>query len=289
MLYISLPLQTQFITKYTFMDNFSAITNRYFDKFIEYLPNLILAIAIYLIGLWIIKIISKYLRKLFDTRGFEETLKSFLITIINIGLKLILIITVIAKLGVETTSFVAIIGAAGLAIGMALQGSLANFAGGVLIILLKPFKIGDYIVTPNFSGTVKEVSIFYTRVINDNNLLVVVPNGELSNNMVTNVSAEGKRLDVINIMVANGTDIYKAREVLVNLMAEQKGTFKNPAPAVNVGEITPSGIKLSCSFTAKTTDFWRIHFAVLEQAEKRLNDAGIELPTSYMDVKLKKS
>lgn len=268
------------------MDRLTEFTDVAFTRFLEYLPSLIMAIIIFIVGLWLIKIITASLRKLFDRQHFENTLKNFLLTLINIGLKIILVIMVIAKLGVQTTSFIAVLGAAGLAVGMALQGSLSNFAGGVLIILLKPFRIGDYIVTSNFSGTVKEVSIFYTRVIDDNKLLLVIPNGQLSNNMVKNVSAEGVRLDIIPVFVENGTDIQKARKVLIDLMASQKGVFENPGPAVTVSEITPNGIKLSLSFTSKTSDFWGIHFAILDQVETSLSNAGIKLSTQKMNVHL---
>ncbi len=268
------------------LDSLAAITDKYFAQFVEYLPKIIGAIVIYLIGLWVIKILVKYLRKGLDKREYEATLKQFFINIVDISLRIILTVAVIAQLGIQTTSFVAIFGAAGLAIGMALQGSLANFAGGVMIILLKPFQIGHWIEAGGVSGSVKEVSIFYTRIINISGLLVVVPNGDLSNNKITNYTIEGKRTDFMKIRVAYGTDVQKAREVLVNLMKSMEGVYEDPAPVVVVDELMHDCISLSARFTSDVGDFWRIHWAVLEQAEGALKEAGIAMPYPQYDIRM---
>lgn len=254
------------------------MADNYFSIFLGYLPSIIGAVVLFFIGLWIVKLLCNYLRKVFDKRDYDPALKSFLLSIIGIALKIILVIIVIAQLGIQTSSLVALFGAAGLAVGLAMQGALANFAGGVMLIILKPFRIGDWVEVQGESGTVSEISIFYTSLINAKNLRVVIPNGQLSNHKIINYSVEGRRKDFITVRVAYGTDIEKAREVLLALMKEQKGTFSDPAPQVVVGELTHDCVSLSLRFVSSTADFWTIHWAVLEHAEKRLTSVGIELP-----------
>lgn len=266
--------------------NFAEVSDKYFHVFINYLPKIIGAILILLLGLWLIKIFIKYLNKLFIARHYEESLRRFLLRTVDIGLKIILVITVIAKLGIQTTSFVAIFGAISLAIGMALQGSLANFAGGVIIILLKPFKIGDWISADGVSGSVKEISIFYTKIINANNLLVLVPNAELSNKKVQNFTVEGIRKDIIKIRVAYGTDIKDARKVLLDLVNRQEGVFKDSA-VVQVEELAENYIALSVIFVSSVSDFWKIHYNILEHAEQSLNAVGIRIAYPQYDINLK--
>lgn len=268
------------------LEKIPSITDRYFHLFLDYLPKIVAAIVIFFIGLWLIKVFVKTLHKIFVKRNYDEALRNFLTNVIDIGLKILLVITVIAKLGIETSSLVAMFGAGALTIGLALQGSLANFAGGVIIILLRPFRIGDWIEADGVSGTVKDVSIFYTKIVNFNNLLILVPNGELSNKKVVNYSIRGKRKDAISIRVSYGTDIAKAREVLLDLVNEQKGVFKKPAPQVVVNELAADSIVLSVRFDTSTADFWRIHWAVLENAERRLNAAGINIAYPRYDVRM---
>lgn len=262
------------------MENKEYLTDavdKYFQIFLNYLPKIIAAIVIFFIGLWLIKVLVKSLRKLFEKRDYDEALRNFLLNVIDLGLKILLTITVIAKLGVETSSLVAAFGAASLAIGLALQGSLSNFAGGVIIILLRPFRIGDYIEADGISGTVKNVSIFYTELINFNNLLVLIPNGQLSNKRIINYTTEGRRKDAITIRIPYGASIEKARQAMIGLLVEQKGTFSDPAPQVVVGSLTQDCVELSVRFVSSTADFWDIHWYTLEHAEERLNQVGIQM------------
>lgn len=267
------------------MEDFGELIDRYFQLFLGYLPNIIAAIVIFLVGLWLIKVLVKSLRKLFVKRDYDEALRNFLLNVVDVGLKLLLAIIVIAKLGIETSSLVAMFGAGALAVGLALQGSLGNFAGGVIIILLRPFKIGDWVEADGISGTVKDVSIFYTKIVNFNNLLILVPNGQLSNKKVINYTTEGKRKDAIDIRVAYGTDLQKAREVLIDLINESEGVFKDTAQVV-VNKLSGDGIDLSVRFVASTADFWDIHWHILEYAEDRLGAAGIEIPYSRYDIRV---
>lgn len=267
------------------MEDLSEVIDRYFHVFLGYLPSIIAAIVIFLIGLWLIKVLVKNLRNLFEKRDYDESLRNFLLQVIDIGLKMLLAIIVIAKLGIETSSLVALFGAAGLALGLALQGSLANFAGGVIIILLRPFKIGDWVEADGVSGTVKDISIFYTKIVNFNNLLILVPNGQLSNNKVTNYTVEGKRKDAITVQVAYGTNIQTAREVLIDLMNEKDGVHEGTGQVV-VSQLAADGIDLSVRFVADSADFWEIHWHILEFAEARLAEVDIEIPYATRDIRL---
>lgn len=264
----------------------ATLVDKYFHVILDYLPKIIGAIFIYIIGIWLINLIVRRLRKVFRKREIEVSLGRFLLDIINIGLKILLTITIIAKLGIETSSLIAAFGAAGLAVGLALQGSLSNFAGGVLIILLKPFKIGDWIEADGVSGTVKEISIFHTRLIDGKNLQVVIPNGGLANTKVINYSIEGQRMDYIPLTVPHGTDILTARKALTELMAAQEGVFTNPAPTVVIDSYQAGGIVLSARFVSSSKDFWRIHFDVLDQMEIKLKSAGISLSAPGLSVNL---
>lgn len=267
------------------MEDLSEVIDRYFHVFLGYLPSIIAAIVIFLVGLWLIKVLVKNLRNLFEKRDYDESLRNFLLQVIDIGLKMLLAIIVIAKLGIETSSLVALFGAAGLALGLALQGSLANFAGGVIIILLRPFKIGDWVEADGVSGTVKDISIFYTKIVNFNNLLILVPNGQLSNNKVTNYTVEGKRKDAITVQVAYGTNIQTAREVLIDLMNEKDGVHEGTGQVV-VSQLAADGIDLSVRFVADSADFWEIHWHILEFAEARLAEVDIEIPYATRDIRL---
>ncbi len=270
------------------MDKVSSLADKYFNLFLDYLPKIVVAIVIYFIGIWLIKLLTNHLRKVFEKRDYDLALRSFLLSIIDVSLKILLAIIVIAKLGVETSSLVAMFGAAGLAVGLALQGSLANFAGGVIIILLRPFKIGDWIEGDGESGTVKEISMFYTRLINANQVMVIIPNSRISNNKIINYSVEGKRKDFITIRVPYGTNIEVARKALLEMMLKQKGIYTDPQPEIVVGELTHDCINLSVRFVSSTADFWTIHGDILEQAESALNAAGIEMPNPQYDVRLLK-
>ncbi|MFD2517786.1 mechanosensitive ion channel family protein [Salinimicrobium flavum] len=269
------------------MDELSEIQNyteEYARQFIDYLPNLVGAIVLLALGWWAIKIFIGYLRKVLNKKGHDPALKDFFLTLANWGLIILLLVTVIGQLGIKTTSFVALLGAAGLAIGLALQGSLANFAGGVLIILLKPFKIGDWIEVQGISGSVKEISMFYTKLNTFGNQLAIIPNGELSNDNIVNYSGEGIRRDAITIGISYDSNIKQAKDTLVGLLEEQEGILKDPAPAVVVTELADSAVNLSVRFWAKNEDFWDIHFHIIEEAKMRLEAAGISIPFPQRDV-----
>ena len=267
-------------------NNWEEVAKEYSDKFIDFLPSLLFAVFILVFGLWIINIIVGYIRKYFDKADFDETLENFIVSLTNWTLKILLFVVVITKLGVETTSLVAIIGAAGLAIGLALQGSLSNFAGGVLIIALKPFKVGDFIEAQGVSGTVKETTLFYTKLKTFGNQLAVIPNGQLTNDNIVNYTVEGIRKDAITIGISYDSDIKLAKDVLMNLMKEREQIFKDPEPQVVVTELADSAVNLSIRFWATNDDFWDCHWYAIEEAKVRLEAAGIGIPFPQRDVHL---
>ncbi len=236
------------------------------------------AILIYIIGSWIIKKLMKVTSKVMAKRNYDESLQKFLINLIGWALKIFLIITVIGTLGVETTSFAALIAAAGLAIGMALQGSLANFAGGVLLMIFKPFKIGDLIEGQGVTGVVKEIEIFTTKLTTPDNKLAIIPNGTLGNGNIINYTAEGKiRVDTM-VGIGYDEDIKKAKDALMEVLTSNPKVLSDPAPSVNVANLGDSSVDLAVRPFCKPEDYWDVFFATVEGSKLALDKAGIEIP-----------
>ena len=184
----------------------------------EILPNIILALIILVVGLYIIRFLNKMVKKFFERKEYDLALESFLQSFISIALKVILFVLVVTQLGVQSSSLVAMIGAAGLAIGLALQGSLSNFAGGVLILLFKPFRVGDWISAQGVDGSVKEITIFYTKLNTFGNQVAIIPNGQLSNNNVINYNAMPTRRDNIKIGIGYGSNIKQAKDIMLQIV-----------------------------------------------------------------------
>lgn len=242
------------------------------------LPNFLWAIFILITGTYIIRFINKMVRKFFLKKDYDLALESFLQSFISIALKIILFVLVITQLGVQTTSLVAVLASAGLAIGLALQGSLANFAGGVLILLFKPFKVGDFISAQSVDGTVKEISIFTTKLSTFGNQIAVIPNGQLSNNTIINYNGLDTRRDKIDVGIGYSSNIKQAKEILLAICNERETILKEPAPEVYVGELADSSVNLTLRFWANNADFWAAHFHVMEEIKYRFDAAGIEIP-----------
>jgi len=260
------------------MDNLSVYVDKFKDMLFEYGPKLLGAIALLVIGLWIIKQLMKGIRKAAKKGGIEETLQRFLSNLIGWILKIILFIAVLGQIGIESTSFIAVLGAAGLAVGLALQGSLANFAGGVLIMLFKPFKVGDLIEAQGELGNVKEIQIFTTKIITPQNKLVIIPNGAMSNGNITNYSHQGI-LKIFHVIgVSYDADIKQTKEVLMNVLTSQEKVLKDPPPLVEVTALGDSSVDFAVRPAVKAEDYWNVYFATLENAKIALDAAGIEIP-----------
>lgn len=241
-------------------------------------PKIIGAILIYIIGSWVIKKLVGVARKGMTKQEYDESLKKFLLSLVKWALTIFLIITVISTLGVETTSFAAVIAAAGLAIGLALQGSLSNFAGGVLLIIFKPYKIGDLVEAQGVLGNVKEIEIFTTKLITPQNKLAIIPNGAMANGNIINYTAEGKMRVDTTVGVSYDSDLQKTKDALLAMLVANPKVLKDPAPSVNVSELADSSVNLAVRPYCKPEDYWDVYFATIEGTKKALDSAGIEIP-----------
>lgn len=257
-------------------------TQQWIDKgynlIVEFAPKLVAAILIWIIGSWIIKLILRGLKKVLNKGDYDESLKKFLLNLLTWIFKIVLILVVLGTVGVETTSFAAILAAAGLAIGMALQGSLGNFAGGVLIMTFKPFKIGDLIEAQGELGVVKEIEIFTTKLTGLSNREIIIPNGALSNGNIINYTTEGTRRVDLVYGVSYDADIKQTKEVIMNVLTSHPKVLKDPAPAVTVLELADSSVNFAVRPWCNTEHYWDVYFDVTENVKEALDAAGIEIP-----------
>jgi len=244
---------------------------------LQYGAQVTLAILTLLFGWWLINTLTGKVASLLQRRHVDPTLHGFIGSLASIVLKVLLLVSVASMIGVETTSFIAVIGAAGLAIGLALQGSLANFAGGVLILLFRPFRVGEWIEAQGIAGTVNSIQIFHTVLKTGDNKTVVVPNGALSNGHITNFSREPRRRADINIGIDYSSDIKLARQILLEI-AEDPRVLREPEPVVFVTGLGDSSVNLSLRVWVATADFWPVTFSFTEQAKERLTAAGVGIP-----------
>ncbi|WP_431157430.1 mechanosensitive ion channel family protein [Winogradskyella poriferorum] len=249
-----------------------------YNLIVDFGPKIIGAILIWIIGSWVIRVIKNVLKKTLNKGNYDESLKKFLLNLVSWALKVILIVVILGTVGVETTSFAAILAAAGLAIGMALQGSLANFAGGVLIMIFKPFKIGDLIEAQGEIGVVKEIEIFTTKLTGITNREIIIPNGSLSNGNIINYSSEGTRRVDLVFGVSYDANIKETKEVLLNVLTSHDKVLKDPAPAVTVLELADSSVNFAVRPWCKVEDYWDVYFDVTENVKIELDKAGIEIP-----------
>ncbi|MEO9477563.1 MAG: mechanosensitive ion channel domain-containing protein [Cyclobacteriaceae bacterium] len=250
----------------------------------EYGPKLVLAILTLIIGLWIINIITKTLGKVMTKRNFDPSLTPFLKTLFSVLLKVMLLISVVGMVGIQVTSFVAVLGAAGLAVGLALQGTLQNFAGGVIILLLRPFKVGDVVDAKGYLGTVKEIQIFYTIVNTFDKKVVYLPNGSLANSELTNLSQEDVRRTDWTFGIGYGDDSDKAKEVLWKLLNEDERILKDPEPFVAMHSLGDSSVNFVVRAWTQASDLWPVHFDMNEKVYKTFAKEGLSIPFPQMDV-----
>ncbi len=276
------------------LENVEGKIEKFVDSAIAYAPILISSIIsaglILVLGLWLIRMVRKLVDRIFVKRDIDPSIRTFLGNLINWILKVMLFIVVVSQLGVQTSTFIAVIGAAGLAIGMSLQGSLSNFAGGVLILLFKPFRVGDYISSSTgVDGTVKVIDIFNTKLVTPQNQLVVIPNGELSNSNITNYTELGTRRTWFDIGVAYDADLRQAKEILLDCVQKNEYAFKDPAPDVVVTSLGDSAINLSVRVTTSNEHFWTMQEQLIISCKEALDAAGIEIPFPQTDIHIKRS
>lgn len=259
------------------MDQLMKASEAWFPVVIAYGSKLLLAFITLLIGWWLINRLTSRIGGLIAMRHSDKALQGFIENLANIVLKVLLVISVASMVGIETTSFIAAIGAAGLAIGLALQGSLANFAGGVLILLFRPFRIGDWIEAQGVSGTVDSIQIFHTVLRTGDNKTVIVPNGSLSNGTITNTSRQATRKVIFDVGVDYDADLQRAREVLLKL-SEDSRVLREPAPEVVVAALGDSSITVSLRMWTSNADYWAVVFMLNENIRDQLREAGIDIP-----------
>lgn len=261
----------------TEVDNLVKASQAWIPMIMEYGSRVLLAVITLAIGWWLINKVAQKLGGLLALRNADLALQGFISSLANIILKVLLIVSVASMIGVETTSFVAAIGAAGLAIGLALQGSLANFAGGVLILLFRPFRIGDWIEAQGVAGTVDSIQIFHTVLRTGDNKTIIVPNGNLSNGIITNTNRQPTRKVVFDVGVDYEADLQKARHVLLELAKDER-VLTEPAPQAVISTLGDSSITVSLRVWVKTADYWDVMFMFNEQSRDRLKTAGIDIP-----------
>ncbi len=248
------------------------------DLLVEYSPKVLYALGLLIVGLYAIKFVIRLIKKLLNVRHVDETLQTFLGNLLGWGLKALLLVAVISKLGVDTTALAAVMAAAGLGLGLALQGALGNFAGGVLIILFKPFKVGDLVDVQGEIGTVKDIEIFTTQILTPNNKRVIIPNGTLANSNIINLSAEGKLRIDLTIGVGYNEDIKQAKAVLLKVLTSHPKVIQEPLPTVDVSELADSSVNFAVRPWSTVEDYWTVYFEVTENCKLALDAAGIEIP-----------
>lgn len=254
----------------------------------EYGIMLLGAIIALLIGLWIIKMMVNTTGNVMTKRNVDPSLIPFLKSILNIGLKVALFISVAGMVGIEMTSFIAILGAAGLAVGLALQGTLQNFAGGVMILLFKPFKVGDVLEAQGYVGSVKEIQIFNTIMATPDNKIIIIPNGSLANSSMTNYSTMDTRRVDFSFGIGYDDDFDKAKEIIKGLIDADERILKDPAPFVRVGELADSSVNINIRVWVNAPEYWNVHFDMIENVKRSFDKEKISIPYPQMDVHLDK-
>ncbi len=264
------------------------IINKAVELALVYGPKLVAAIVVLIIGLWVIKGVTRGVRTAMDTKNIDPSLKPFVVSIVNVLLKVMLVISVLGMLGIQMTSFIAVLGAAGLAIGLALSGTLQNFAGGVMILLLKPFKVGDFIDTQDYLGKVSAIKVFNTVLLTPDNKTIIIPNGELSNKAITNFSTQEQRRVDWTIGIGYGDDVDKARQVIQKLIDQESRILKDPAVLIAVSELADSSVNFAVRAWVMSGDYWPVYYEMNENVYKTFAKEGLNIPFPQMDVHLHK-
>lgn len=267
-----------------FKVDWNSLIERMTDWSIEIGKSILGAILIYIVGRFIIKQINRLVSKILEKRKFEISVQTFLKSLLSLLLNLILAFAIIAKLGVETTSFAAILASAGVAIGMALSGNLSNFAGGLIILVFKPFKVGDYIDGQNASGTVKEIQIFHTILSTVDNKIIYVPNGSLSSNAIVNYSKQETRRAEWVFGVEYGEDFERVKAVLERIIAADERILQTPAPFIGLGSLSASSVDIKVRVWTKSSDYWDVVFDMNRVVYETFNKEGIGFPFPQLTV-----
>jgi small conductance mechanosensitive channel len=255
-------------------------------KGIDFAINLAIALAIFYVGKFVVSLIVRGIRKLMRAQQIDKTLETFVCNLIRMVLLVVVIIAAIGQLGIETTSFIAIFGAAGLAVGLALQGSLSNFAAGVLIVLFRPYRVGDFVEAAGIAGVVEQVQILTTVLKTGDNKQIIVPNGQIMDSIITNYSAnDTRRVDMV-VGVSYDDDLDKVRSTLQELIDAEERILDEPAPTIAVSALADSSVNFVVRPWVKTSDYWGVMFDLTEAIKKRFDQEGISFPFPQQDVHL---
>ncbi len=245
---------------------------------IHYGKMLVVSIIVFSLGWWLIKKLLKGLKKLLEVRGVDLTLRPFLISLTSISLKLLLIISVISYLGIPMTSFIALLGAAGLAIGMAFSGTLQNFAGGIILLVLKPFKVGDFVEAQGFAGTIQEIQIFNTFMLTPDNKAVIIPNGGLATGALINYSRMAQRRVDLTFSISYSDSMERAKEIIRDVVALHDKVLMDPEPVVKVMTLADSSVDIVCRIWVNTPDYWDVYFFMIENVKSEFDKNNITIP-----------
>ena len=266
-----------------------AILNTIYAYLAKYWLQVVGAIVIFVVGRWVAKVISKLVGKAMLKAKVDETLTSFAQNLVHVALLVFVVIAAISNLGVETSSFAVVVGAAGLGIAFALQGSLANFAAGVMLIIFKPFKVGDFVELGGKAGTVKEIQIFNTILNSPDNVRVIVPNGQVTGTNILNYTANGTRRVDLVVGISYGDDLKKAQQVIEGVLAEDSRILKDPAATVAVCELGDSSVNFVVRPWVKAGDYWNVRFDTIQKVKLALDKNGITIPFPQRDVHIMKN
>lgn len=246
--------------------------------------TLIKAFIIFIVGRFLIRVLNKFIRKILNKRNIEPSVRTFVSSLINVILMVLLIISVVGALGVQTTSFAALLASAGVAVGMALSGNLSNFAGGLIILIFKPYKVGDYIESQNVSGTVKEVQIFHTVLNTPDNKIIYVPNGSLSSSAVINYSYQTMRRVEWTFGVEYGTEYEKVKREVEGVLSKDSRILSEPAPQIALNQLADSSVNFIVRVWVKSPDYWDVFFDINKNVYQTFNEAGINFPFPQLTV-----
>lgn len=248
--------------------------------------DVLICVAIYLVARWIIRYIDRLLGRVFERKRVEISLGKFVRSLVRAALYVIVVITIVRKLGIDTSSFVALLASVGVAIGMALSGTLQNFAGGVMILLLRPFRIGDYVQTQGIEGSVKEIKLFNTVINTADNKLITLPNGPIVNNIINNFSAEKRRRVDMTVSISYGDDYDVARKAILDILSADSRIMQEPAPFVALGSLGDSAVNITIRVWTASEDYWGVYFDLNEKFYKELPAKGVNFPYPHLDVQV---
>lgn len=259
-----------------------------FNKIYHWLTStgikLVIAILILIISFWIINLVTKKIYKHLQRKHVDETIIKVAYNTSKIGLKLLIVAILIGYVGIETASISAVIASFGVGISLAVQGTLSNFAGGVIIIVMRPFRIGDFISTSDYSGTVEDIRLFYTNIVTPDNKVVMIPNGTLSNNIIVNVSAkETRRVDLV-MSISYEADVEKAKKAIGDVVKKYDLVLKEPSPFIEVGEYADSSVNIFVRVWTKKESYWTVYYYLLKEIRKEFDKKNIEIPFNQLDV-----